>query len=196
MSCHRGFDSMCGSSFLMARGSSRGRGLAGGVLGSQVAIRDAHDAFGLCGCARRSRPAVRPRRSRQEAWHRPPRPESPSSGCSRISQDAQVFPGDNWWNADVSSAPVDPQSDAYIRSLGGLAPLHPDFGRSPYGLPYVTVGASQPRVPIGLLRYAAESDNGFPGDAAGYPIPEEAKTLPTTSRAACPAEVRAATATC
>ena len=109
-------------------------------------------------------------------------PSSPQISVVRLLEDLagrQVFPGDNWWNADVSSAPVDPQSDAYIRSLGGAGRyMHPDFGRSPYGLPYVTVGASQPRVPIGLFRYAAESDNGFPGDAAGYPIPEEAKTLP------------------
>lgn len=25
-----------------------------------------------------------------------------------------LFPSDNWWNQDISNAPVDPQSDAYI----------------------------------------------------------------------------------
>ena len=25
-----------------------------------------------------------------------------------------LFPADNWWNADVRSAPVDPRSQAYL----------------------------------------------------------------------------------
>src|SRR5262245_52763363 len=30
----------------------------------------------------------------------------------------QLFPADNWWNQDISTAPVDPQSDAYITFIG------------------------------------------------------------------------------
>lgn len=89
----------------------------------------------------------------------------------------QVFPADNWWNQDVSQAPVDPLSASYVEFIGAGRTLHPDFGPPPYGIPYVTVGASQPRVPVGFL-YAAESDPGAPGEPAGYPVPDEARTQP------------------
>jgi hypothetical protein len=39
-----------------------------------------------------------------------------------------LFPADNWWNTDVSAAPVDPHSAAYINFLGSGVGLHPDFG--------------------------------------------------------------------
>ncbi|MEI6668153.1 MAG: hypothetical protein WCP29_08350 [Acidobacteriota bacterium] len=98
----------------------------------------------------------------------------------------QLFPGDNWWNQDVSRAPVDHNSPAFIDFISGRSPgnttstrtLHPDFGPPPYGIPYVTVGANQSRVVIASFLYAGESDLGAPGEAPGYPIPDEAKTLP------------------
>jgi hypothetical protein len=97
-----------------------------------------------------------------------------------------VFPADNWWNLNISQAPVDPDSAAYIGFMNGktasnpnaVRTLHPDFGPPPYGIPYVTVGSSQPLVTIGLWWYDNESDVGVPGGAPGYPIPEEAKTVP------------------
>ena len=39
-----------------------------------------------------------------------------------------LFPADNWWNPDISSAPVDPNSASYINFIGGTRQLHPDFG--------------------------------------------------------------------
>ena len=41
-----------------------------------------------------------------------------------------LFPPDNWWNADVSAAPVDASSAAFIAFVnnGGTRKLHPDFG--------------------------------------------------------------------
>src|ERR1700710_749061 len=54
-----------------------------------------------------------------------------------------LFPADNWWNADVSAAPVDPHSAGFINFLGAGVGLHPDFGgdSSPapeiYGMVYV-----------------------------------------------------------
>jgi hypothetical protein len=46
--------------------------------------------------------------------------------------------------------------------------LHPDFGSNPeYGIPYVTVPGSQPKVPVSF-EYADESDPG------PYPIPKDA----------------------
>ena len=39
-----------------------------------------------------------------------------------------LFPSTNWWNQDISSAPVDPGSAAYINFIGSTRQLHPDFG--------------------------------------------------------------------
>ena len=88
----------------------------------------------------------------------------------------QVFPPTNWWNLDVSAAPVDPQSNALIAWIGAGDRVHPDFGPPPYGIPYVVVDGSQPRVPV-TFDYDDESDPGIPG-LAGYPIPNEALTQP------------------
>jgi hypothetical protein len=96
----------------------------------------------------------------------------------------QVFPVTNWWNQDVSSAPVDPGSAAFINWISGRASnptavrrLHPDFGPPPYGIPYVVVPGNQPLVPL-TFDYADESDVGAPGAPAGYPIPPAAITQP------------------
>ena len=88
--------------------------------------------------------------------------------------DRDVFPADNWWNLDISGAPVDPGSDVFIQSMIG-ADLHPDFGPPPYGIPYVGVGAAQPLTAVHFMPYGDESDEGAPGRPAGYPIPDEAR---------------------
>ena len=97
-----------------------------------------------------------------------------------------LFPADNWWNADISAAPVDAQSASYIAfvSNGGTRRLHPDFGglATPdgseiYGMPYAIVDGLQPKLAV-TFQYADESDGV---DAAGhgiafYPIPAAAIT--------------------
>jgi hypothetical protein len=96
----------------------------------------------------------------------------------------QVFPRTNWWNLDVTRAPVDPSSAAYIDFISGRTAsnptatrrVHPDFGPSPYGIPYVVVSRDQPLVAPVWTAYGDESDAGAPGRAPGYPIPAEAKT--------------------
>jgi hypothetical protein len=96
----------------------------------------------------------------------------------------QVFPNTNWWNLDISRAPLDPNSAAYINFVSGRVGsnttatrrLHPDFGPSPYGIPYVVVSGDQPRVVPVWTAYGDESDDAAPGQPPGYPIPEEAKT--------------------
>ncbi|MGH9238330.1 MAG: hypothetical protein ACRD3G_09860 [Vicinamibacterales bacterium] len=112
--------------------------------------------------------------------------ESPGPGAGGSSTGVQLsddfggrrlFPDDNWWNLDISNAPVDPQSSAYIDFIGRTRSSHPDFGPPPYGIPYVGVGSGQPRVPITFTAYGSESDTGFGGEA-GYPIPPEAATQP------------------
>jgi hypothetical protein len=92
-----------------------------------------------------------------------------------------LFPADNWWNADVTGAPVDPGSAAFIAFIGA-APLHPDFGGDSddpsapiFGMPYIVVSGDQLLVPVVFVT-DDESDAGAPGRAPGYPIPEEAKT--------------------
>lgn len=109
----------------------------------------------------------------------PGTPSTPSTGVT-LNDDFNgraLFPSDNWWNQDVSRAPLDSQSDAYIAFIGRTRALHPDFGPPPYGIPYVGVGGTQPRVPVTFLDYPDESDSGFRGDN-GYPIPNEAGTQP------------------
>jgi hypothetical protein len=82
-----------------------------------------------------------------------------------------LFPTDNPWNTPVDTLPVDPNSAAYLRSMGLTTGLHPDFGTTwdgaPNGIPYVTVSGTQKKVPVSF-DYADESDPG------PYPIPSDA----------------------
>jgi hypothetical protein len=90
------------------------------------------------------------------------------------------FPNDNAWNQDISSASVDPNSDALINFIGASTPMHPDFGAGLYGgstigVPYVVVSGS-PFVNIHFTAYGSESDPGpmpVPHNAPieGYPHP-------------------------
>jgi hypothetical protein len=96
----------------------------------------------------------------------------------------QLFPATNWWNLDISAAPVDARSAALISWISGrtatnptaVRRLHPDFGPPPYGIPYVVVGGDQPRLPV-TFEYANESDTGVMG-IPGYPLPSEAIAQP------------------
>lgn len=88
-----------------------------------------------------------------------------------------LSPSGHWWSQDISGAPVDPASDTFIDFIGRTRGLHPDFGPPPYGIPYVSVGGSQPRLPVTFVEYGSESDSGI-GGVTGYPIPEDAKLLP------------------
>ena len=95
-----------------------------------------------------------------------------------------LFPPDNWWNLDISNAPVDPSSAAFISFInnGGTRHLHPDFGGevSPgsaqiYGMPYAVVDGTQPELTVRFVLYPGESDGvGVPF----YRIPAEAITQP------------------
>jgi hypothetical protein len=83
-----------------------------------------------------------------------------------------VFPASNPWNQRVDRLPVHPKSDAIVRSIGLDDTMHADFGSglyegAPIGIPFVTVGAGQPKVPVSF-DYASESDRG------PYPLPPTA----------------------
>ena len=97
-----------------------------------------------------------------------------------------LFPPDNWWNADVSAAPVDPSSAGFIGLIGGSTSLHPDFGgddpstpNGVYGMIYAVVPGTQPLEVVDFSDgYPDESDAGAPGRPPGYPIPAGARTEP------------------
>src|SRR5215831_8267715 len=83
----------------------------------------------------------------------------------------QVFPADNVWNVAIDALPVDANSSAYVATIGGSKPAHPDFGTvyngAPNGIPYAVVPAGQPKVAV-TFDYDDESDPG------PYPVPPSA----------------------
>lgn len=94
------------------------------------------------------------------------------------------FQGTNsLWNADISAAQVDANSDNIISSIGPSTTLHPDFGSGTYdgssiGIPYQVVSGTQAKVSVLLGDYGDESDPGpmpIPSNALieGYPNPDD-----------------------
>ncbi len=96
-------------------------------------------------------------------------PDPPAS----LPANAPSLPNEAAWNQDVSKAPRDPGSAAYISyidSHGGNF-LHPDFGSPrPYGFPFSVVGPGQRRLPIHFTAYGDESDPGPFPVPAGAPV--------------------------
>jgi hypothetical protein len=94
-------------------------------------------------------------------------PDPPAS----LSPSAPSLPNQAAWNQDISKAPRDPRSAAYISyidSQGGNH-LHPDFGSPrPYGFPFAVVGPDQRRLPVNYTAYGDESDRG------PFPVPSRA----------------------
>jgi hypothetical protein len=95
---------------------------------------------------------------------------APPAGAATVGG-CPVFPPNNPWNQRVDRLPVLGNSDAIVRSIGATDTMHPDFGSGlwdggPIGIPFVTVGGSQPKVPVSF-DYADESDRG------PYPIPSQ-----------------------
>jgi hypothetical protein len=111
-------------------------------------------------------------------WSKPLRVSAPPArgpvGSGALGQTdgpvtCPVFPPHNAINQDISRAPVDPNSAAYVASIGASGHLHPDFGSpAQYGIPYTVVGPSQPSVPIRFTAYGDQSDPG------PYPVPANA----------------------
>jgi hypothetical protein len=95
----------------------------------------------------------------------------PDLGENASLQGKVIFPANNPWNQRIDAAPVDPNSGAVIGRFSG-AFLHPDFGANwnggPFGIPYVVVPGTQPKVSIGPITYGDESDPG------PYPVPADA----------------------
>jgi hypothetical protein len=116
-----------------------------------------------------------------------------SRGCRRVESTAlrlealedravptllgqQLFPQDNPWNQDVSSAPVAANSAAIIARIGTSTRLTPNWyaddpanGASPlYGMPFNIVhGNTTPVVQVVIDNFPAESDNNLVPIPAG-----------------------------
>lgn len=96
-----------------------------------------------------------------------------SLGAGAPLNGAVPFPADNAWNTDISTRPVDPNSDVLIGSIGAGTGLHADFGSEktyggPIGIPYVVVSGTQAKVAMNWTAYGDESDPG------PYPVPRTA----------------------
>ena len=95
----------------------------------------------------------------------------PGLGPNASLSGRRPFPANNAWNTPIDQAPVDPNSDQLIASIGAGTALHPDFGADynggPFGIPYIVVDSTTPTVPVSF-DYSDESDPG------PYPIPPNA----------------------
>jgi len=101
----------------------------------------------------------------------------------RLPVPLPLFPPNNWWNIDVSQAPVDPSSAAFITFIGTTRSLHPDFGGDAgdgtiYGIPFLQVEGDQPKRAVEF--YYPDQSDGVDHETGEpfpfYPIPDEAIT--------------------
>ncbi|HET7436698.1 MAG TPA: fibronectin type III domain-containing protein [Thermoanaerobaculia bacterium] len=96
-----------------------------------------------------------------------------------------LFPQNNWWNLDISNAPVDTNSASYITFIGATKGLHPDFGGDAgggyvYGMPFIQVNGAQQKKTIDFVETPDESDGWNPDTGLSfpfYPVPDEPITM-------------------
>ena len=110
-----------------------------------------------------------------------------------------LFPPTNWWNTEITAAPVDPGSNAFIGyvNTGGVKHLHADFGGtladgvSIYGFPYAVVDGSQEKKTVQFVEPGESDGVVHPADTSYpfYPIPDEAITQPHWIEGGAPGEV-------
>jgi hypothetical protein len=98
-----------------------------------------------------------------------PRGPYPSLGAcpvfpaSSAAANAPSAADESAWNQDISAAPLDPNSAAYISYIGahGGDFVHQDFGPlRQSGFPYAVVGRKQKRIKVNFTAYGDESDHG------------------------------------
>ena len=99
----------------------------------------------------------------------PPPAKAPTSDVLAGTR-CQIFPGDNYWHADIRGLPVNARSAQWLAAMGTSSrKLHPDFGPSygaqpvPYGIPITVAPAGHARVSV-AFDYSDESDH------LGYPL--------------------------
>lgn len=77
-----------------------------------------------------------------------------------------MLPANNPLNREITHAPVNPNSAAYIASMGANLHLHMLASPAPhYGMPFAIVGPQQPKLPVKFYLTPTQSDPG------PYPIP-------------------------
>jgi hypothetical protein len=89
-----------------------------------------------------------------------------TTSCSgfALGQEASLngfrpFPDANPWNQDISTAPVDANSNTIIGFIGNTVGLHADFGTGSIGIPYIVVDSStQAKVNVNIGAFSDESD--------------------------------------
>src|SRR5688572_15714172 len=90
-----------------------------------------------------------------------------------LPQPLPLFPNDNWWNVDITNAPVDPNTASWQTYIGGEG-MHPDFGAEGdsepeiYGIPFISVPGTQPLKAVTWSTDWDQSDDGAPCRAVGY----------------------------
>lgn len=100
-----------------------------------------------------------------------------------------LFPANNWWNTDISNAPVDPNSANFINFIGVGREMHPDFGGDSgeeefpiYGIPFVVVDGNQPKLTVTFVDEDVREecdgvDHNTNTSIPFYPVPAEAITM-------------------
>jgi hypothetical protein len=83
--------------------------------------------------------------------------------ADRILSGLQVFPPDNPWNQEIDALPVHPNSTRIVASIGAARHLGYNLDMN-----FVIVPPNQPRIPVKILLYPAESDPG------PFPVPANA----------------------
>lgn len=87
----------------------------------------------------------------------------------------QIFPANNSWNLDISTAALQSNSAQIIARIS-TSKLKADFGSglwlgAPIGTPYDVVCNSQPKVTVTFRANAYDGDYGSESDKGPYPIP-------------------------
>lgn len=93
-------------------------------------------------------------------------------------ENGMIFPSDNPWNADISSADIDPYNDQIISGIGS-ASLKADFGSglwegAPIGIPYVAVCGNQTKINVVFRENDYDGNYGDESDQGPYAIPLDA----------------------
>ncbi len=105
-------------------------------------------------------------------------PPSKNDSCTATIADAEsieIFPSDNSWNQNISSQPVDPNSDNIIANFSSSS-LKADFGsglwdNSPIGIPFVVVCGNQTKTSVTFRANDYDGNYGDESDAGPYVIP-------------------------
>jgi len=105
-----------------------------------------------------------------------PKPVVPGTGGGAVINGPSLagcpmFPANNAWNQKVNTLAVRSDSRTFIASISasGKTNLHPDFGGGgAYGIQFMVVPSTQPKVPVNFTAYGDESDPG------PYPVPGNA----------------------